>query len=153
LPGATGAVGGIWKIVALCAIGLWLLTLAAWLVTQRRQRPRAAVPSAVPAFSPTRRSFEQAVAAGDVRGAAQRLLAWARSEGLLVQHLGELSAQLDSAAQREAIAQLQAALYGGRDDAPLPRDLAACFAQGFTRVPRVAANEDGSVLPPLWRRG
>ncbi len=152
IPGEAELFIAFWRFVALFAIGLWLLTLAIWFVSRRHARGRAkpAAPAAV-AFSPTRRSFEQAVASGDMAAAAQRLLAWARSEGLRAAHLGELAAQLDSAAQRDAIAQLQAALYGGGAVA-LPPDLADPFAAGFSRVPRVAANEDGSVLPPLWSR-
>lgn len=153
IPGEADLLIAFWRFVALFAVGLWLLTLAIWFVSRRRARGGAkpAVETAV-VFSPTRRSFEQAVASGDVAAAAQRLLAWARSEGLRAAHLGELAAQLDSAAQRDAIAQLQAALYGGTDGAVPPPDLATHFAAGFSRVPRVAANEDGSVLPPLWSR-
>jgi hypothetical protein len=152
-PGEAELLIAFWRFVALFAIGLWLLTLAIWFVSRRRARGDAKpAPPAPVVFSPTRRSFEQAVAAGDVAAAAQRLLAWARSEGLSAPHLGELAAQLDSAAQRDAIAQLQAAQYGSRSDAAMPRDLATPFASGFSRVPRAAANEDGSVLPPLWGR-
>ncbi len=153
IPGEAELLIAFWRFVALFALGLWLLTLAIWFVSRRRARGRAkpAAPTAV-VFSPTRRSFEQTVAAGDVAAAAQRLLAWARSEGLRAAHLGELAAQLDSAAQRDAIAQLQAALYGSTTGVALPPDLATHFAAGFSRVPRIAANEDGSVLPPLWSR-
>lgn len=147
-PGA--AVPGdatVWKMIALSSGVLWLVTVV--LFWRRQRAPRAAVVAAPPEFSPTRRSFEAAVTAGDAAAAARRLIAWARSEGLRVQHLGELALQLDSAAQREAIAGLQAALYGAAG-APLPADLASAFARGFARAPRAAANDDGSVLPPLW---
>lgn len=152
VPGEAELHIAFWRFVALFFLALWLLTLAIWFVSRRRGHGHAS--PAVPAtavFSPTRRSFEQAVAAGDVAAAAQRLLAWAHSEGLRASHLGELAAQLDSAAQRDAIEHLQAVLYGGGDAAML-RDLATPFAAGFSRVPRTAANEDGSVLPPLWSR-
>lgn len=153
IPGEAELLIAFWRFVALFALSLWLLTLALWFVSRRRTRGHAkpTAPAAV-VFSPTRRSFEQAVASGDVAAAAQRLLAWARSEGLRAAHLGELAAQLDSAAQRDVVAKLQAALYGGTTGAALPPDLATHFAAGFSRVPRVAANEDGSVLPPLWSR-
>ncbi len=151
LPGEAELLIAFWRFVALVALGLWLLTLAIWFVSRRRGRASPAAPAAV-VFSPTRRSFEQAVEAGDVAAAAQRLLAWARSEGLRAQHLGELAAQLDSAAQRDAVAHLQAVLYGGNAGAAMPRDFATPFAAGFARAPRIAANEDGSVLPPLWNR-
>lgn len=154
LPGEAKLLIAFWRFVAFVALALWLLTLAIWFVSRRRATARAKpnAPAAV-VFSPTRRSFEQAVAAGDAAAAAQRLLAWARSEGLRAPHLGELAAQLDSPAQREAIAQLQAALYGGDAGAATPRDLATPFATGFACAPRTAANEEGSVLPPLWSRG
>lgn len=137
-----------WKIIALSSIAGWVATIVV-LLASRRRSPRIVAAPAVSAFSPTRRGFEQALAAGDATAAAQRLLAWARSEGFRVQHLGELSAQLGSAAQRDAIAQLQAVLYGGKA-APLPPGLAVAFAGGFAAVPRSAANDEGSVLPPLW---
>lgn len=147
MPG-TAAPGDatFWKFFALGSAGLWLLTVL-WLWRQRRAPRAAAV--APPLDSPTRRSFEAAVAAGDASAAARRLVAWARSEGLLVQHLGELAAQLESSAQRDAIARLQAAVYGSAGEA-LPGNLAAAFARGFSRRTAVAANDDGSVLPPLW---
>ncbi|MBL8298020.1 MAG: protein BatD [Rhodanobacteraceae bacterium] len=135
-----------WKIIALSSISLWILTVALLLW---RRSPRAAKAPAALAFSPTRRSFEQALASGDAAAAARRLLAWARSEGLPAAHLGELAAQLNSAAQREAITQLQAVLYAARPAAS-PARLAAAFASGFARAPRSVANDDGSVLPPLW---
>ena len=141
-PGAA-----FWKIIALSSAALWIPTVA-FLLLQRR-RPRVVAAPAAPAFSPTRRGFEQAVAAGDPAAAAQRLLAWARSEGFRVQHLGDLAQHLNPGAQRDAIAQLQAVLYGGKN-AALPAGIAAAFASGFARVPRAAANDDGSVLPPLW---
>ncbi|HSX59326.1 MAG TPA: BatD family protein [Tahibacter sp.] len=146
VPAVSGSTAAFWKIAALSSGGLWVVTLALlWL----QRRPRRAAAPAAPAFSPTKRSFEQAVAAGDAGAAAQRLLAWARSEGLSVSHLGELAARLDSPAQREAIAHLQAALYSGRTPA-LPAGLAAAFAAGFARASRRAANDENSVLPPLW---
>lgn len=148
-PAATeSADAAFWKIMALGSGVLWLLTVG--LLWRQRRAPRAAAPAvAAPEFSPTRRSFEAAVTAGDAAAAARRLIAWARSEGLRVQHLGELAVQLDSAAQREAISGLQAALYGAAGT-PLPADLAAAFARGFSRAPRAAANDGDSVLPPLW---
>jgi hypothetical protein len=139
-----------WKIIALCSSALWLITLAAVLL--QRRRPRVVAPPAAPVFSPTKRSFELAVSAGDATAAAQRLLAWARSEGLPARHLGELAAQLDAPVQREAITLLQATLYGGKA-AALPPGLAAAFASGFVRASSAAANDESSVLPPLWRKG
>lgn len=144
-----GSGATFWKIVALCSSALWLITLAAVLL--QRRRPRVVAPPAAPVFSPTKRSFELAVSAGDAAAAAQRLLAWARSEGLPARHLGELAAQLDAPAQREAITRLQATLYGGKA-AALPPGLAVAFASGFARTQRAAANDDGSLLPPLWRK-
>ena len=147
-PAASNA--SFWKMIALLSVALWIATIVI-LLASRRRSPRVVAAPAVPAFSPTRRGFEQALAAGDAAAAAQRLLAWARSEGFRAQHLGELSTQLGSAAQRDAIAQLQAVLYGGKP-ATLPPGVAAAFAGGFASVPRAAANDEGSVLPPLWGR-
>lgn len=146
-----GQAARFWRRLALASFALWLLSVAAVLLRSRR-RPAAAV-AAAPSFSPTRRSFEQAVAANDAAAAAQRLLAWARSEGLAVTHLGALAAALESTAQRAAIAHLQAALYAGDPAAGLPPDLAACFAGGFARRPAAASADATSVLPPLWSGG
>lgn len=149
-PGSDATV--FWRLAATAGFVLWLATLAVLLLVLRRL-PRRTVPTApAAAFSPTRRSFERAVADGNAAAAAQRLLAWARSEGLRAAHLGELAAQLTVPAQREAIAQLQAVLYGAGGGV-VPPGLAAAFASGFARTKPAAANAADSVLPPLWGGG
>ncbi len=146
-PGADATL--FWRVAATAGFVLWLATLAVLLLVLRRvpRRPLPAAPAAT--FSPTRRSFERAVAGGDAAAAAQRLLAWARSEGLRAAHLGELAAQLAAPAQREAIAQLQTVLYGNRGGV-LPPGLAAAFAPGLATAGPAAAGAADSVLPPLW---
>ena len=148
LPADSGS-AMFWRLAAIVGFLLWLATLAVLLLVLRRLPRRAAAAAPSVAFSPTRRSFERAVADGDAAAAAQRLLAWARSEGLRANHLGELAAQLTAPAQREAIARLQAVLYGAAGGT-LPPGLAAAFAQGFSGAATVAANDAASVLPPLW---
>jgi BatD DUF11 like domain len=139
-----------WRIVALCLLLLWLLTVAVGLLLWRRRGSPGATSAARVAPDPAgRRGFDRAVAAGDPAAAARQLLAWARKEGFAAGHLGQLAAQLQSPAQREAIARLQAALYAAGGASGLPPGLAAAFASGLQRLPPVAANED-AVLPPLW---
>ncbi|WP_257389360.1 BatD family protein, partial [Tahibacter caeni] len=64
-PASDGA--GFWRLAAIASFVLWLLTFAA-LLWQRRPR-RVAPAATAPVFSPTRRSFERAVADGDAAAA------------------------------------------------------------------------------------
>lgn len=139
-----------WRWIALGSVGLWLLSGLVWWWHRRRHAPSttAQVASAV---SPRQcqLSFLAAARGNDPTAQAHSLLKWARAERPAIQHLGELAAALDDAAQRAAIAALQHRCYGGTPLAGGGTELAEAFKRGF--VWRAAeAGDEGSVLPPLY---
>ncbi|MGB5938834.1 MAG: protein BatD, partial [Rhodanobacter sp.] len=77
------------------------------------------------------------------------LLAWARAERPAIQHLGELSAALDDAAQRAAIDALQQRQYAATPSHDAGANLAEAFKRGFAWRAADAADEN-SGLPPLY---
>lgn len=153
VPGVDSSLTAIWRLLALGSLGLWLLTVIAF-VLWRRQAPAArAAPAPAAVSGGTRKAFDQALGRNDAAAAARQLLAWARREGAVARNLGELAGQLQSPQQRAAIAALQAALYAADAKAEVPSSLAASFSAGLALTPVAAANDDATaVLPPLWKR-
>ncbi|OOG42453.1 BatD family protein [Rhodanobacter sp. C05] len=140
-----------WREIALASIGLWLLSALGWWLWRRR---RATVANVAPVTMQTsahqaRLAFIAAARGNDSTAQVHTLLAWARVERPLIQHLGDLSAALDDAPQRAAIASLQQRHYA---DAPLSeRDaqLAEVFKRGFVwRL--VNTGDENPDLPPLY---
>lgn len=131
--------------IVLAAVTLVLAGGALWWWRGRdRSRTRTARP---PSRRALRAAFRHAARGEDAAAQAHALLAWAQAERPGLANLGALSSALGSAAQREAIDDLQrrryAAVQGGST-----RSLAAAFARGFEwRVPNAG---DASPLPPLY---
>ncbi|EIM01000.1 hypothetical protein RHOFW104T7_01190 [Rhodanobacter thiooxydans] len=147
---AAAPVSTPWRWIALASLGLWLLSVLAWWWQRRRSALSMTPP--VAAHDSARNSqltFLAAARGSDTAAQVRSLLAWARTERPAIQHLGELAAALDDAAQRAAIDALQRRRYAG---VPSPGDdvnLAAAFRRGFAW--RVAAVSDESdALPPLY---
>jgi hypothetical protein len=139
-----------WQWVAIVSAGLWLLSIAAFLWWRRsRHKPASSVvPHATDSARHLRHAFMEAARGHDSTLQAHSLLAWACVERPGLQNLGQLSAELNSDAQREAIEQLQRAQYSDHA-ASDTADLAAVFASGFVwRVENTSAND--SPLPPLY---
>lgn len=139
-----------WRWIALGSVGLWLLSVLVWWWHRRRHAPSttAQVASAV---SPRQcqLSFLAAARGNDPTAQAHSLLTWARAERPAIQHLGELAAALDDAAQRAAIAALQQRCYGGTPTAGSGTGLVEAFKRGLAW--RAAeAGDEGSALPPLY---
>ena len=140
-----------WRWLFLVAVGLWLITLVAWLLLARRRRPAIVVVPAQrePARErPAREAFLSSTSA-DPATMDRLLLAWAQTVRPSLRSTGALSAALDSEDQRAAIAALQRARFaGGAVDGPALR---AAFARGL--VWSTEPSGDGpSGLPPLYPR-
>jgi hypothetical protein len=143
-----------WRMVALGLLVLWLATLAAWFWSARRTAPSGpasmpAAPAAAPSARAAKAAFERAVAAADASAIARTLLAWAAAEGHGVAHLGALAAQLDDAAQRNALRALERARFGD-GAAPDAAVLRKTFAGGLRWLRETPHPREGSPLPPLY---
>ncbi|MEO7052512.1 MAG: BatD family protein [Rhodanobacter sp.] len=139
-----------WRWIALGSIALWLLSVLAWW-WHRRGRSVAAAAEPLPAPAKTTRqaqlAFIAAARGSDVAAQVRCLLAWARAERPAIQHLGELSAALDDAAQRSAIDALQQRHYANVPGSVV--DLVGAFKQGFVWRNEIPG-ESEAVLPPLY---
>jgi hypothetical protein len=143
-PGRTPA----WRVIVLAAVALLLVVgaLAAWWAWRRRARAGESPPPPSSGRA-LRLAFLAAARGSDTGAQAHTLLAWARAERPGLAGLGALAEALASAAQREAIDQLQRRRFAADASGPAP-DLAAAFRQGFQwREP--AAGEEPP-LPPLY---
>lgn len=147
---ATTATPTPWRWVALGSLGLWLGSVLAWWLWRRRRTSKIGTPTTARTSSrQCQLAFLAAARGNDPAAQARSLLAWARAERPAIQHLGELSAALDDASQRAAIATLQQRHYAGTPMSADRSKLAEAFKRGF--VWRVAdAGDDGSELPPLY---
>lgn len=134
---------------------LWLLTVLAGAFWWRR---RAQTPTDVredgyvmgDGAAAARKAFNGACARGDLRGASRALLAWARAQGIAVRTLGELSAQLADAGQRDAIASLERGLFSTAAGGDIGERLIAAFRRGIETVESSKTKVAASVLPPLY---
>lgn len=159
-PSADAAVGSShqlaqtaisWRELALGSLALWLLSVLAWWLLQRRKR--VSIQDRSPATSGSARSLQLAflaAARGNDAAAQERsLLAWARAQRPEIQHLGELALALDDAAQRAAISGLQRRRYAGAPGADSDGQLAPAFRHGL--VWRSAAtSKQHDALAPLY---
>ncbi len=150
-----------WRTLAIVVFGLWLATLAAWAYSARRvhvvasvARARAA-PAVVDEVSirAARKAFADACARDDASSCARALLAWARAQGAGARTLGELVQALTDTAQRDALQELERAMYGA-ESATASRSgaqLASTFSGGLS-LPSVAQSDARaqSALPPLY---
>jgi hypothetical protein len=151
--GGGDAARGWWPWLAGLFALLWLAT-AAWAWHLRRRTGGAGVPAArtgADATHDTRRlthrRFMQLLQAGDLGEIDAALCALPTPP---VHDLDALASRLADAAQRDAVAALQAARWGGGDAAAARAALRAAFAGG----PKwnVAADAGPEVLPPLYPR-
>src|SRR3546814_5070468 len=111
-------------------LGLWLLSVLAWWLGRRRR----AAPASEPKHTSVRScqlAFLAAARGNDPAAQVRSLLAWARAERPAIQHLGGLSAELDDASQRAAIATLQQRHYAGTSSPDTGASLAEGFKRGF----------------------
>ncbi|TCV96005.1 oxygen tolerance protein BatD [Luteibacter rhizovicinus] len=150
---APSASGFPWRWLFLGALGLWALTMLAWFVTARR-RP-APASGGKPASAPVRdhgkrrEAFVATTHGEDLAAQESTLLAWARVAHPELRSLGALLPLLGDGAQRDAVAALQRARFGGGtvDGAALR----AAFAQGFVWIVDTVSKSDDP-LPPLYPR-
>ncbi|KRE86187.1 hypothetical protein ASG75_08170 [Rhodanobacter sp. Soil772] len=154
VPAATGAVAAApstpWRWIALASLGLWLLSVLAWWLWQRRRRASSMTPPAAVRTSARsgQLAFLAAARGSDPAAQVRTLLAWARAERPAIQHLGELSAALDDVAQRTAIEALQQRHYAAAPSHDAGANLAEAFKRGFAW--RAAAADEEPGLPPLY---
>ncbi len=140
-----------WRWIALASIALWLASALAWWLWSRR-RGATADTAPLPARSSARAlqlAFLAAARGSDAAAQARSLLAWARTERPTLQHLGELAAALDDAAQCAAIDTLQQRQYAGVAMAEAGTYLAEAFRDGFAWR-SAGQGEAGAELPPLY---
>jgi hypothetical protein len=140
-----------WRWIALVSLGLWLLSVLAWWLWQRRRRALPVTPPAAARTSARngQLAFLAAARGSDPAAQVRTLLAWARAERPAIQHLGELSAALDDASQRAAIETLQQRHYAAAPSHDAGANLAEAFKRGFAwRAPE--ATDESSGLPPLY---
>lgn len=141
-----------WRTVALASLGLWVLTMLAWLIWRRR-RGKFAV--AAPPLetkgtaSRLRTAFLAESRGTDAARQASALLAWAQAERPWLRNLGELAQALSAGPQREAIDALQRTRYAGADGTGLGARLAAAFRNGLAWQVSPGVS-DISPLPPLY---
>ena len=141
----------LWQGLAVVGLALWLVTLALWWRARRGTLRATPMQAAVDAAATRpRAAFLRACALGELAGAERALVAWARSERASLRNLGELAAQLDADAQREALAALQRARYAGEASAGVASKLEQAFKPGFSWTPVAHAATRASALPALY---
>lgn len=144
-----------WRSFAFVAVGLWLLTLAAWFGWAFVRRRAAAVAPAAPETlvdakaGAARKAFAEACKHNDATSIARALLAWARSVGSPARTLGDLASSLADEEQRAALRELERSLYGTDAGEGRGERIAAAFRAGFAFV-RPGASPTASPLPPLY---
>ncbi len=138
-----------WRWTSLLLGVLWLLTLALWW-RSRNTFPVSQSVHAQPPQAPGRSLFLRACSMGDLAGAERALVSWARSEKAGVRNLGELSAALDDAGQRDALDDLKRMRYAGTNSEGLSARLTRAFRSGFSWTKPALASVEKSVLPPLY---
>jgi hypothetical protein len=103
----------------------------------------------MPRPSAAREDFLRAVASGDLLGIERTLLIWGRSVRPRIRSLGDLAGALRPGHQREAIAGLQRARFGGGHlETAGWRE---AFAAGLDWAPPAGPADTGG-LPPLYPR-
>lgn len=154
-PAESAAATVLWRRLALGLAALWLLTLLAWVWSRLRSSPGACAvdPSSEGADSPApaRLRLRAALAAGDLAQIEHALLGAAAMlcPDSPPRSLAALAERLDNGAQRELLAQLQAARYAAAGGDPgLPSRLRAGFGAGLRL--RAAPARAPVSLPPLY---
>ena len=142
-----------WRTVAVAALGLWLLTVLAWigwaLARRRAAAPAAPARSADMTGGAARKAFTDACKRNDAAAIARALLTWARGESAAVRTLGELAPLLAEETQRAALRELERSLYAADAHAFDGGRVASAFRSGFAFAPKAGA-ESVSPLPPLY---
>lgn len=110
----------IWKWISLGIGVMWLLTLAAWFLSQRRRREKPADPvpepnAASPDKSAARAAFLAACARNDANAARQNLLVWANAafQAQRIQGLSALAKLIGDPAVTDLLRALDRACYVG----------------------------------------
>ena len=140
-----------WRWIALGSLGLWLLSVLAWLLWRRHRRSPSMV-TPMPAQASARQyqqAFLDAARGSDTAAQVHSLLAWARAERPTILHLGELAQALGDGQQRTAIADLQQRHYAGMPAPAVGATLAEVFMRGFVWCTSDARDDDAD-LPPLY---
>ena len=143
-----------WRLLSVFALVLWLLTLAAWVVSRQAQKHTTTLrlPSA-PGGAATvtaQSALRTACTREDWPAAARALLTWSRAEHPDLRNLGELARLLDDPEQIAAIAELERACYGRGAAAGFNARLAAAFRKGPGYRRPAAAGTTRSALPALY---
>jgi hypothetical protein len=143
-----------WKWISLGFGLLWLVTLAAWLVTRKRRSPPSASVSPDAALatanaSQARAAFQEACRANDAPAARRNLLLWANAkwQGPRIQGLSALAKLLENPEITRLLHALDGACY-----AQDPWDGAA-LAQALPDLtfPERTTSSKGRELAPLYR--
>jgi hypothetical protein len=140
-----------WRWIALGSLVLWLLSMLTWWLWRSRRsesqtRPESSKPSTA---RQCQRAFLTAAHGGDAAAQTRTLLAWARAERPVIQHLGGLSEALDDTSQRDAIDILQRQRYARVAMADAGGRLAAAFKGGFVWR-SINPDQNEPDLPPLY---
>ena len=142
-----------WRMFALAAVALWLITVVVAVVMWRRGHrapPALAEVRALPENASSRSQFRSACLNGDWTGASNALIAWTRGRGSDARNLGEVGRALGNADQIAAIDELQRVLYGGAHVADLGSRLLAAFSDGPRLLEVRSRHRERAVLPPLY---
>jgi hypothetical protein len=144
----------IWKWISLGIGVLWLLTLTAWFLTQRRrgEKPAARAPepsAAAPGKSAARAAFLSACARDDAPAARQNLLAWANAAfpEQRIPGLSALAKVIGDPAVDDLLRALDRACYAGESWRGAP--LAEALPKWPPRAAKAAVEE--RELAPLYR--
>ena len=145
----------VWFGLGLVLLLVLVLSLLWWWQARKKvvavQDRVVAVQDRVPGRFATRslhQAFMRSLSDGNTSAQIHALLAWARAERPHLRNLGELSAALNSPAQRAAIQAMQQRQYSHLSVVAEP-DLAKAFVKGF--IWRSDSSHNGeSALPPLY---
>ena len=144
----------IWRVLALTALVLWLVTVGIVLVVLRR-RPRAPLPAsgevrALPDNVSLKARFRSACLDNDWTGAANALVAWTNARGAAARNLGEVARVLGDVNQVTAIDSLQRVLYAGMPATNLGSTLTGAFKDGPHLRDDRSTSARKPVLPDLY---
>lgn len=144
----------IWRMIALSALILWIVTIAIAFVLWRR-RPQAPPPTsadvrAMPESVSIKARFRSACLNNDWAALANALVGWANARGAKARNLGEVALSLADTAQVVAIDDLQRVLYAGVPAANLGATLSAAFKDGPRLRDDSRKSSKKPILPPLY---
>lgn len=144
----------LWRMLALTALVLWLVTIAVAFFLWRR-RPPAPPPAsadvrAMPENVSVKARFRSACLNNDWAEAANALVAWANARGANVRNLGGVAFSIIDAQQVAAIDDLQRVLYAGEAATNLGAALTKAFKDGPHLRKEHGKPAKKPVLPPLY---